>query len=117
MNMWSDRRRRQGNRGRHPGRLNDPIKDPFDRDYGYGYSEEGRPITGIVGDDLDDPSTPIGDPKGETIHVGRIAELPVLPSQTPCPDGVHDLQPDPSEPDWIAEKCTRCPIGRLIRRK
>lgn len=100
----------RNNRSRRARKYDD--SDPLDRDYGYGYSEEGRPITGIVDEGLDNLDAPIFDAKGETIHV-NMAQRPAI---RVCATG-HDLVPDPSETEFEAETCSRCPYGRLLRRK
>lgn len=113
MNQWHNRKRRS--RSQRP----EPERDPLDRDYGFGRTEEGRPITGIDDGALDDPNAPIDEPKGEILNIGvsDLSKLPPTPSQIPCAPGQHDLVPDPSEEEWEAETCTKCPMGRLITRK
>lgn len=109
MNMWSKPR---GNR--RPRRPADNGKDPLDQDYGFGYSEEGRPITGIEDGQLDDPNAEIFEPKGATTY----HDLAKVKGIRMCEPDQHDLQPDGEAGDDIpghqAMKCRRCPFGVLV---
>lgn len=112
MNMWSNnsgsRRRRRG--GQRPA----PESDPLDRDYGFGYSEEGRPITGISDGDVFDPEAEIVDAKGETTY----HDLSKTRAIKMCAPDQHDLKQDGEAgddiPGHVAMKCTRCPFGQIV---
>lgn len=58
-----------------------------------------------------DPQAEIYEPKGETFNV-NLAERKSVPM---CAPDKHNLVPDPSETEFEAETCTRCPYGRLVR--
>lgn len=105
------------NRGRARARRSSslqPERDPLDRDYGYGYSEEGRPITGITGDDTFDPQAEIFDDKGETSYVNLEKKKAIRM----CSPDQHDLKPDGEPgaeiPDHQAMSCSRCPYGQFV---
>lgn len=108
MNMWSKPR---GNRRPRPSGGNEP--DPIDKDYGFGYSEEGRPITGITDGEVFDPTAPIHDPKGETTY----HDLTKVKAVAVCAPDQHNLVPDLTETDFEAVTCTRCPYGCLVKHK
>ncbi len=70
-----------------------------------------RVVVGAEEGSVHDPQAEIFEKKGETFTV----DLGQRKAVRMCQAGKHDMKPDPSETDFEAEKCSRCPYGRLIR--
>lgn len=77
---------------------------------------EGRVVTGVHDGNAEErTATEIKGKAPQVITSKLIDELPI--AQQSCGDGNHDMQPDPTEKEFEAERCSRCKIGRLIRPK
>jgi len=86
----------------------------------FGLTEEGRLITGMEG--FDGADTPIEEDDRPSFSTNlRQTDSGVVNTAKPygvyCPNGEHNLVDDPSEQDFDAVKCTRCPYGALVRSK
>ncbi len=116
MNMWSKPRPRRPHRPGLPDAMPDAQNfiSPTDRVVERYLDDMGRERIVIDNsEDVFEPAAPVVDPKGETI----IVDLEKRPAQRVCAPGEHDIVEDDTEPDFVAEKCRRCPYGCLVRPK
>lgn len=122
--MVYDSRRNKGRRAPRPDRrpapesLLQPGQSILDRYIDH--NGEERIVVGIHDEAMDNPSTEINDPKGESINVGvkDLNDLPVRRSMIPCDPDKHDFvndgEPGEDIPGHQSQRCRHCPIGRII---
>lgn len=114
MSTWGRQRNR---RGRRQSQSQSIEADTTYRDYGYGFSDEGRPIAGQIGYEPEEqpynPQAQAFDELGET----TVHDLSQQRAIKMCAPDQHNLVPDETEEDFEAVTCTKCPFGMLFKHK